>query len=55
MHLKSMKKKKKMLDKFESDYQKISHQSIEGDEEAADIIEKIKKKIKLSTREKQKE
>lgn len=54
MHLKSMKKKKQMLDKFESDYQKISHQSIEGDEEAADIIEKIKK-IKLSTREKQKE
>lgn len=44
-----------MLDKFESDYQKISQQSIEGDEEAADIIEKIKKKIKLSTREKQKE
>lgn len=43
-----------MLDKFESDYQKISHQSIEGDEEAADIIEKIKK-IKLSMREKQKE
>ena len=34
-----------MLDKFESDYQKISHQSIEGDEEAADIIEKIKKKL----------
>ena len=33
---------KKMLDKFESDYQTISRQSIEGDEEAADLIKKIK-------------
>ena len=44
---------KEMLDKFESDYQKICCQSVEGDEEAADIIEKIK--IKLSAREKEEE
>ena len=44
---------KEMLDKFESDYQKICCQSVEGDEEAADIIEKIR--IKLSAREKEEE